>query len=143
MISGRDALPFGLRVLKTLCLLYVLLSLLHFVLGPHSGQWSKFGVVVVWGDEPLSPLAVVSTLFYAAGFYGIHRRLAFTWIWGWLLIGTVFVGTLAACLASTLKASEPACWILSAAVVVGCTAVAVYWGLWWNRQKGYFLLRKQ
>jgi hypothetical protein len=44
-------------------------------------------------------------------------------------------------MASTLKLRATERWVASIAVVIGCTAVAICWGLWWKRQKVYFLPR--
>jgi hypothetical protein len=80
--------------------------------------------------------------FWACAFYGVRNKAPMAWKLGW---GAIVVGLLEflyKALSSTTRIPEtdhP--WVASAAVIVGGSAVAFYWGLWWKRQKPYFAPR--
>ena len=137
----QDRPTFGLQILKYACLLFCLTSVLTLAPGVHSISSSRFGVFAVSHDHGNQILSLVQGLLFGLGFYGLHRRLAITWKFGGFLLGVLFLEWLGFSLASTLKLPDPDRWIASAIVAVGGSAVAVYWGLWWKRQKGYFLSR--
>jgi hypothetical protein len=84
-------------------------------------------------------LSLLLAVLYACAFYGIHKKAPLTWRLGWVAIAFGFLEFLAVALSSTRRLPETVPpWIASVAIVVGGGAVALYWGLWWNRQKGYF-----
>jgi hypothetical protein len=129
--------PFGLGLLKAACLLFGLFSLLDLIPGVYSGGANQSGAIVSHRISWL--VSVLNLSLFALAFYGLQRRSAIAWKLGWAFLGAFFSEMVVFCLASTVRLQQPDRWIASVAVVAGCTAVAVYWGFWWKRQKGHFL----
>jgi hypothetical protein len=132
--------PFGIEVLKGVFLLSFALSLIGLVPGLHSMR-SKHFVLVVSHNR----LAWLWSLGYAAlfgvGFCGVHRRMRGAWNVGWFYLAFFYLETIVQAMTSTVKLPTPDRWIASSFVFVGFSAVAVYWGSWWNKQKRYFIRR--
>jgi hypothetical protein len=131
---------FGLRLLKAVCLLFCLFSLLDLIPGIYSPESARLGVSVI--SHGVSRfVSLVDAFLFAAAFYGLQQRSAITWKLGWAFIGVFFSELVIFCLASTLKLQGPNRWIASVAVIVGCASVAIYWSLWWDRQRRHFLAK--
>ena len=129
--------PLGLRVLKAFCFLFCVFSLLDLIPGIYPAGLVRSDVLGV--SHRVSWLvALVNTFLFGTAYYGLRRRTAIAWSLGWVFLGAFFSEAVTLCLASTLHLQESDRWIASAAVVAGCAAVAIYWGLWWKRQKRYF-----
>jgi hypothetical protein len=57
---------------------------------------------------------------------------------GWVILVVSPLHALVRALSFSLKLPLPDRWIASSAIVIGFCAVAVFWSLWWNRQRNYF-----
>ena len=85
-------------------------------------------------------LSVIYAIFWGAAIYGIQKRGRTAWKLGWAAIASLFLLVLILGLQSTLrlpKSSAPG--VASAAVIVADSALAIFWGFWWNQQKSYFV----
>jgi hypothetical protein len=141
--------PYGLEVLKIICVLFCLVLVASAFTGIHAFHWST-------GIAPGSPSATnmavardnsfagalwsaIRALFYAGVAYGIHKRALVAWKLGWIVIAgqLLYLPVWALSVTSKIPRSESP-KVAVAAIVVGGTAIALYWGLWWNRQKAYF-----
>lgn len=130
--ASRDT--FGLDVLKAVCLFFCLMSLV--VLVPRAHQLPALQLVA---DDPLNRfLALLRAILFAAGFYGIHRRLVVAWKAGWVFLAFLYLDGLTSMLQRTLSISSPDRWFASVACVIAMAGVAAYWGRWWKRMKYYF-----
>ncbi len=141
MNSPEDEPSFtGLRILKFVFLLCSLLSFLALAPGMHLVNLSRYGITVNVTHQRFGwLLSVVYGLVFAAEFYGLHRRLRIAWKFGWVLLAFFCSQTIVLSLISTLKEPPPSRWAASAFIVVGNAIVGVYCGLWWKRQKSYFV----
>ena len=128
--------PFGIRVLMWFSLL--------------TGVWAILGSVVFF-THPLflSKYAFPEThaqgaasigfgLSFILLFWGIRRRLAVAWKFGWFLLVVNFSWSLADALESIRKKPDFGGWIALAAVTIGFSFVGAYWGRWWYQQQKYF-----
>lgn len=81
----------------------------------------------------------LSTLFCGAALYGIHKRTVTAWRLGWVYLGAGYILWLLQCRTLTHTVPEAdSPQVAVAAAAIGGALVAVYWGLWWKRQRGYF-----
>ncbi len=127
-------------ILRMVLALFCVWSLVDFIaavyaiLSPHDGSHSTSHESLVMVE------CLVSALAYGAALYGIHRRTFIVWKLGWGFLAMQYFGWLFQGLSWTLKmphADKP--WAASAAIAIGGALVVLYWGFWWNRQKGYFV----
>lgn len=130
--------PFGIEVLKAAFGLFCLVSPLGSIPGLHSVRTEHFQIVLNHGFLSHLP-SLGYAAFFAVALYGIHRRMRLAWKAGWICLGLSFIYT-PVWAATATKTIPPADHrgIASSSVVVGSLAVTVYWGYWWNKQKGYF-----
>jgi hypothetical protein len=134
MTSETDRASFGIQVLKAICLLALISSALGLIFPFHQIHVPGFT-----DDRLHRTISFSNDLLLGGLFYGIHRRLAIAWKFGWILLIVFFGEFLIETLSSILRQTPyPDGWIGSAVVAVLISAVAAYWGRWWNRQKGYF-----
>jgi uncharacterized membrane protein len=118
--------------------MFFVFYLLDLIPGIYSSAPIRSGVTI----DRVSWLASLLNVFlFALAFVGLLRRSVIAWKLGWVFLGVFFCEMLIFCMASTLKLRATERWVASIAVVIGCTAVAICWGLWWKRQKVYFLPR--
>jgi len=128
--------PFGIRFLMWWSLL--------------TGVWAILGLVV-FSTHPLflskyafpetdarRVASIVLGLLFISLFWGIRRRLAVAWKFGWFLLVVSFSWTLADVLESMRKQPDYGGWIALAMVTIGFSFVWGNWGRWWYRQKKYF-----
>lgn len=127
--------PFGIRVLKWLCLFITVWALVDLVSSIHPLYLSRYSFP---GTRAQRAITIVIGLSYAPLFYGVHRRLAVAWKFGWVILVASFSWFLAQTLASLRQAPQSGGWIASVVMTIMISAVAVYWGRWWKRQKNYF-----
>jgi hypothetical protein len=134
MTSETDRASFGIQVLKVFCLLAFISSLVGVIFPFH-----PIHVPGLIDDRLHRAISFSNGLLLGGLFYGIHRRLVIAWTFGWVLLIVLFGEFLISTLSSILRQTPyPAGWILSAVAAVMASAVAAYWGRWWNRQRGYF-----
>jgi hypothetical protein len=82
---------------------------------------------------------LVVALMYAVEFYGIHTKALFAWNLGWIILAATLLEFFAAAGSAALEVPETDYpWVAFASVMVGGSLVALYWGVWWKRQRGYF-----
>ncbi len=86
--------------------------------------------------------AATFAVFCAAAVYGIHRRALIAWKIGWVVLVASFASPLFVALPRALKLPSPGCWFISSFVVIGTVIVGGGWGMWWQRQRGYFVSRR-
>lgn len=130
--------PFGLDVLKVVFLLFSLVLVIGLVPGLSSAVRNHLAIAVK--HSLLSKLLSLGyAVLFGVGFYGLHRRMRIAWKVGWFYLAFFYLVSIIPAMASTVRLPMPDRWIASGAVVVGFSAVAVYWGRWWNRQKGFFI----
>lgn len=130
--------PFGIEVLKAVFVLACVLSLIGFIPGLHSVRTEHFQFVSNHGLIS-HLLSLGYAVLFGIGFYGIHRRMLLAWKVGWFYLGFFYLSSIVPAIAAswtTVPASNR--WIALSAVVVMFSAVAVYWGNWWKKQKPYF-----
>lgn len=137
-----------MRNLKIICIFFCLLSVTSAITHIHAFRWSLRAVpgapvttttvVTKRSGFGATILSLVGALFYAVAAYGIHRRAPITWKLGWGVLGIVSLSFLIQTLSFSLRLPQPDWWIASSAILVGDTAITLYWGFWWKRQKGYF-----
>jgi hypothetical protein len=139
-----------MRNLKIICIFFCLLSVTSAITHIHAFRWSLHAapgapvttatVVTKRSGFGATFLSLVGALFYAVAAYGIHRRAPIAWKLGWGVLGIASLSFLIQTLSFSLKLPQPDLWIASLAILVGDTAITVYWGFWWKRQKSYFNL---
>jgi hypothetical protein len=128
--------PFGIRVLMWLSLLIGVWTILGLVLFfTHPLFLSKYAFPETHAQREAS---IVFELSFIPLFWGIRRRLAIAWKFGWFLLVVSFSGFLADALESIRKQPDSGGWIALAVVTIGISLVGVYWGRWWYRQRKYF-----
>ena len=141
--------PYGLEVLKIICVFFCLMSVASAFTGVHAFHWSaritpdsaSATNMAVSRDNSFGGAvwSVIYALFYASAAYGIHKRARVAWKLGWIVIAgqLLYLPFWALSVTSKIpKSDSPG--VAVAAVVIGGTAIALYWGFWWNRQKAYF-----
>ena len=125
-------------MLKVAFLIFFVISVMGLIPGLRSMHAGYFAAVV--NNNRVSWFwSLGYTLLFGVGFYGVHRKMRIAWKVGWFYLAFFYLGSIVSAMASTIKLSTPDRWIASAFVVGSSSAVAVYWGWWWNRQKGYFI----
>lgn len=128
-----------MRFLKVFCVLVCLFSVARFVAIIHGVFSPEAGLIVARPGIWAAIWSLVVALAAALEFYGIHKRAPFAWNLGWGILAATFSEFLARAGSAVLgvpEADYP--WVAFAGVMVGGSLVALYWGLWWKRQKGYF-----
>ncbi len=133
-------MPLDMRILKIVYLFFGLWFAASAVLGVLEIH-SAYGQT---GDANHAILRAISSIllsaFCGAAVYGIHKRTLIAWKLGWGVIATGFLEFLVSAfsaLSKTPRNDHPG--IAMAAVVVMAAAVALYWGVWWNKKKSYFI----
>jgi len=120
-------------------------------------QWAKFVCVVacllaLWGgifghstrtnravDLLFRAISIITGLLLAGFFYGMQRRLKAAWTLGWILPSVfLFEFLIPTLLAVATLIPKPAGWIASILLLTLTFGVAMGYGRWWNRQRGYF-----
>jgi hypothetical protein len=127
--------PFGIRALMWWSLSLVIWTILNLVVFTHPLFLSKYALPQTHAQRAAS---AVFGLSFAPLFWGIRRRLAVAWKFGWLLLVVSFSWPLAESLESLRKQPDSGGWIMMAVVSIGFASVGAYWGRWWYRQKKYF-----
>jgi hypothetical protein len=127
-----------MRTLKAICILFCLLSVVAAFTGIRTFHWSTSDGLNITRQGGLVYIlwAVFSSLLYASAAYGIHRRIPVVWKLGWAVLIVSFLEFTTGGVYSVLR--QPGGWIGAAGILVGGVLVAVYWGRWWKRQRGYF-----
>jgi hypothetical protein len=137
----------NMRILKVICVLFCLFSLISAITGIQSVNASvsvgesahtSSAKMVVAQNNSFIAYSFLAALLYAAAFYGIQKRKPLTWKLGWVVIIASFLRFITSVLLHSLKLPQPDCWIVSTAGVLIGSAVAIFWGVWWKRQKSYF-----
>jgi uncharacterized membrane protein YjjB (DUF3815 family) len=129
--------PFGIRVLMWLSLLTGIWTILGLVVFfTHPLFLSKYALPETHAQRTAS---IAFGLLFIPLFWGIRRRLAVAWKFGWFLLVVSFSGFLVQTLESLWK--QPGGRIGSAIGTIMISSVAIYWGRWWYRQKKYFYQR--
>ena len=126
--------PLSLRVLMWWSLLTGVSAILDIFL-THPLFLSKYALPETHAQRVAT---VVFGVSFLPLFWGIRRRLLVAWKFGWLLLVETFSFVLAGALESLRKQPDSGGWIAYAAVTIGFSVVAIYWGRWWYRQKRYF-----
>jgi hypothetical protein len=138
-----------MRMLKWICILFCLLSLVGAFSDIHGVYWSYRGVpgspaarstLVVTKENGFGAAlaSIFGALFFAGAAYGIQRRAPIVWKLGWGVLGINFLAFVIRGLSIVTKSPQPERWIFSAAILLGAAGVTAYWGVWWKRQKPYF-----
>lgn len=127
-----------MRTLIAICILFCLLTAVSAVTGIRTFHWSTSdGLNITRQGGLVNTLwSVFSSLLYASAAYGIHRRIPVVWKLGWAVLIVSFLEFTIDGVSSVLR--QPGGWIGAAGILVGGVLLAVYWGRWWNRQRGYF-----
>jgi hypothetical protein len=126
--------PFGIRILMWMSLLTGILGILG-VFFPYPFSLSKYAPPENLARHAAS---IVFSISFLPLFLGIRQRLAVAWKFGWVLLVVSFSWALAESLDSLREQPDSGGWIAYAAVTIGFSFVAIYWGRWWYRQKRYF-----
>ncbi|HVZ53168.1 MAG TPA: hypothetical protein VG986_14470 [Pseudolabrys sp.] len=134
-------------LLKTLAVLFSLLCVAGAISGIQSvsfttsgatGSHLNFATLNIAARIWTFALAIVLALFA----YGIHIRAKKTWKAGFVLMGLNYIYFVVGATIATYRAAPikdvPSFWLPIGLVIVLGTAVGVYWGLWWKRQRPYF-----
>jgi hypothetical protein len=127
-----------MRTLKAICILFCLMSVVSAITGIRTFHWSTSGGLNITSQGGIvnALWSVFNSLFYASAAYGIHRRIPVVWKLGWAVLIVSFLEFTIGGVSSVLR--QPGGWIGAAVILVGGMLVSVYWGRWWNRQRGYF-----
>jgi hypothetical protein len=126
---GRSDENSNLLVLKLACASFCLLFLLSLTPGFRSAHPHR---------HLRDFVSLLNAIIFAVGFYGIHRRARLTWQLAWFVGGFLLSEWLVVCLEPIVSHPKPNAWLVSAVMVAGGFAVALYWGHWWKRQRSYF-----
>jgi hypothetical protein len=124
-----------MRVLQAICALFCLLCIVSAVTGIQSVVATDRVVITRYGENGRL-WAVATAMFFAAAIYGIQRRAILAWKLGWVVLATMFLRCATLALRGLLQPQHN--WIDSCFLGIGGIVVTVVWGLWWNRQRGYF-----
>jgi hypothetical protein len=133
--------PFGIRVLMWWSLLNglgAILGLVLFIHPIHPVFLSKYTLYTLPQTRADSAASIVLGLSFISLFWGIRRRLAVAWKFGWVLLVVSFSWLLAGALESLHTQPDSGGRVALAVVTVGFSCVGIYWGRWWYRQKKYF-----
>jgi hypothetical protein len=136
-----------MNTLKNILLFLIVLSIVSAVSGTQSAnidvhvmQGSTTSAI---GVTQLSTYGRLFCLLYAIGFaafyYTIHKRLFLAWQLGWIVVASTWLGFTVDSLSYSLKLPSPDIWIASITIIIGGCAGLAYWGVWWKRQKSYFI----
>jgi hypothetical protein len=126
--------PLSLRVLMWWSLLTGVSGILDIFL-THPLFLSKYALSETRAQRVAT---VVFGVSFLPLFWGIRRRMLVAWKFGWLLLVETFSFLLVGTLESLRKQPDSGGWIAYAAVTIGFSFVAIYWGRWWYRQRRYF-----
>lgn len=128
--------PLGLRVLMWLCLLSSIFAFLDLI----STIYPLYPLRSAFPQTPVQrAVSIAVGLSFAPLFYGIRRRLASAWKFGWVNLIAMFSWFLVQALTSLRqKPQSGGGWVAATSVTIMISVVAIYWGRWWKRQKGYF-----
>jgi hypothetical protein len=129
-----------MRALKLICLFFCALSVISIIQGVRVLESATAGTTSMKHGVVGTALSLVDAVFWAFAFYGIQKKIPMAWKLGWAVIVVGLVEFLILALSSIIKlpaSSHPL--FASAAVVVGGSAIALYWSFWWNRQRNYFV----
>jgi hypothetical protein len=133
-----------MRILKIVCLLFCMLSIVSVIQGIRVIHSPAVGADSMNHGILGTILSVVDAVFWAVAFYGIHKKAPIAWKLGWVVIVVGLVQFLILALSSAMrlpKTADP--WVASLAIIAGGCAVALYWSFWWKQQKSYFLPPQQ
>jgi hypothetical protein len=135
MSSYTDRASVGIQGLKVFCLLAFVSSLVFGVFPVHPTHF----IAGVPDDSLHRAMSLSNGLLLGGLFYGIQRRLAIAWPFGWFLLIVFLFELLIENVPSLLRQTpDSSGWIASIVVAVALSAIGAYWGRWWNKQKGYF-----
>ena len=76
---------------------------------------------------------------FAVTSYGIHKKVFSAWRFGWIGFSLLIVDFLNSVLSSTIKLPSPNNWSASILILVFTISGAGAFGLWWKKQKSYFI----
>ena len=85
----------------------------------------------------------VITVLLGIAFFGILKRLAFTWKYCWILMFLFFFNKVIFSLSFALQSSSPDRWVRLMVNVLSVSIICSAWGLWWHRQIQYFVVDKK
>ena len=127
-----------MRILKIVCVLFCILSLVSALTGIRAIRWSTSGGLNITKQTGVGVAlwAVFNTLLFASAAYGIHRRIPVAWKLGWAVLILCCLEFMIRAISSAL--TLPDGWAACIGIAVGAMVVTVYWGRWWNRQRDYF-----
>jgi hypothetical protein len=135
MASEIDQPPLGLRVLMWVSLLVGVWALLDLVSAVHPLYLSQYAFPETRAQRAIS---IVVGLSFGPLFFGIRRRSAVAWKFGWVVLIATFSWFLVESVQSILEQTQSGGLVTSAVMTIMISAVAIYWGRWWKRQKNYF-----
>jgi hypothetical protein len=128
-----------MRTAKVACAIACAFSLVGFI-ATIRGIRSPLTASLFTGHGILAAIGLlVIALMWAVEFYGIHTKAVFAWKLGWGILAADFLRFLVVGGSSALQVPEiDSPRVAFVAVMVCGSVVALYWGFWWKRQKGYF-----
>jgi hypothetical protein len=133
----------GMNSLKYLCLLLSLLYLAAGFTGIQAISVTPSGMTISHLSAFGRILALATAFVLALFAYGIHTRARIVWKAGfiYLALGYIYlvVGAVIATYRAALVPSILSFWLPAGLVVLIGGAVTVCCGLWWKRQRSYFL----
>jgi hypothetical protein len=129
--------------LKSLCLFLGLAYLAVALSGINAVSGTRSGMTVSHLNAFGRIWAVAVALILATFAYGLHRRMPIVWKAGFILLALGYIDAAVQAVTATYRAADAVSfssfWLPSALVVLVGGAVTIYWGLWWKRQRSYFL----
>lgn len=133
-----------MKILKYCCLFFCVMCLVAAITGIQSARTDQTGIYITKFNDNFGRIYVLlMSGVFAAGFYGIQKRLFITWKLGWPMLIWGYLSFVLQAVVSTYYVAKikdfPSFWLPLILCIVGGAAVTVYWGFWWKRQKNYFV----
>jgi len=126
-----------MRVLMALLLLGCVVCIFSAITGVQAFEASsRTGTLITYWQGSWRWLAVVYGAIFAVAFYGIYRRFPIAWKLGWVLLIASAVDFIVESWLALIH--EPDGWFFAVVATLLVIGVALYWGVWWRKQKHYF-----